>query len=274
MRRRHTTGPMGAILSLLVSLPWPVLAVLGAVATWWVHGEFSGPLNHSPLQQALPWVQWAPALATGLIFGSLCVASFFKKKRRRDLLRKHSSLSAIRAMTWQDFERLVGEAYRRQGYAVKENGLGGADGGVDLILTRGRETFLVQCKRWRSQSIGVPIVREMWGLVHHHRASGAKVVTVGRFTAAAREFARKKEMDLVDGEALVELIASLDTPGSPPGPAVVPPVLSPTQDRPSPDCPRCGRSMVIRTAKRGRTQFWGCPGFPGCRGTRPIQGRV
>lgn len=33
-------------------------------------------------------------------------------------------------------------------------------------------------------------------------------------------------------------------------------------------CPRCGRTMVLRTAKRGPgtgNQFWGCESFPACR---------
>ena len=33
-------------------------------------------------------------------------------------------------------------------------------------------------------------------------------------------------------------------------------------------CPRCGRRMVLRTARRGSNeggQFWGCEGFPKCR---------
>ena len=33
-------------------------------------------------------------------------------------------------------------------------------------------------------------------------------------------------------------------------------------------CPRCGRRMVLRTAKRGQgvgKEFWGCEGFPACR---------
>jgi len=33
-------------------------------------------------------------------------------------------------------------------------------------------------------------------------------------------------------------------------------------------CPRCGRKMVLRTARRGQTagkRFWGCEGFPDCR---------
>ena len=39
-------------------------------------------------------------------------------------------------------------------------------------------------------------------------------------------------------------------------------------------CPRCGRKMVLRTARRGSatgTQFWGCEGFPACRMVRNVE---
>ncbi|MBM4310121.1 MAG: four helix bundle protein [Deltaproteobacteria bacterium] len=36
---------------------------------------------------------------------------------------------------------------------------------------------------------------------------------------------------------------------------------------PSPECPQCGQSMRKRTSAKG--DFWGCTGFPECRGTRP-----
>ena len=36
----------------------------------------------------------------------------------------------------------------------------------------------------------------------------------------------------------------------------------------SPACPRCGQTMVLRTSRRDGSQFWGCPGYPQCRGTR------
>lgn len=38
-----------------------------------------------------------------------------------------------------------------------------------------------------------------------------------------------------------------------------------------PVCPKCGSSMVKRTAKSGSNagnSFWGCSNFPGCRGIR------
>lgn len=42
-------------------------------------------------------------------------------------------MDSLREMNWHQFEQLAGEAFRRQGYAVEETGLGGADGGIDLI---------------------------------------------------------------------------------------------------------------------------------------------
>ena len=38
-------------------------------------------------------------------------------------------------------------------------------------------------------------------------------------------------------------------------------------------CPQCGRPMVERTTRRGPnagSPFWGCSGYPGCRGIVPI----
>ena len=42
----------------------------------------------------------------------------------------------------------------------------------------------------------------------------------------------------------------------------------------NPKCPRCGRAMVVRTAKRGANvggQFWGCTGYPKCKHTENIE---
>jgi restriction system protein len=42
-------------------------------------------------------------------------------------------------------------------------------------------------------------------------------------------------------------------------------------DSPSPVCPLCAKPMRLRTARKGAhagSQFWGCSGFPACKGTR------
>lgn len=41
----------------------------------------------------------------------------------------------------------------------------------------------------------------------------------------------------------------------------------------APDCPDCGKPMKKRTARSGKTPgsiFWGCTGYPDCRGTREV----
>ncbi|MCX4050260.1 nuclease [Aeromonas caviae] len=51
------------------------------------------------------------------------------------------------------------------------------------------------------------------------------------------------------------------------------PVISQPLGDPSPTCPRCGNAMVLRTASRGANrgnQFWGCGGYPTCRGIAPF----
>ena len=40
-----------------------------------------------------------------------------------------------------------------------------------------------------------------------------------------------------------------------------------------PVCPTCGKPMALRTARQGKragSQFWGRTGYPGCKGTRPV----
>lgn len=55
--------------------------------------------------------------------------------------------------------------------------------------------------------------------------------------------------------------------------APVPPTAqTPSQAAPSPICSKCGKPMILRTAKRGQhvgRKFWGCSGFPSCRHILP-----
>jgi restriction system protein len=47
---------------------------------------------------------------------------------------------------------------------------------------------------------------------------------------------------------------------------------SPSQRPATPECPRCGKPMVLRTARKGPRAgqtFWGCSAYPDCTGTRP-----
>lgn len=64
--------------------------------------------------------------------------SLFNSWRKRKQLDAQQDINSIRSLSWQRFEELVGEAYRRQGYRVLENDSAGPDGGIDHSQTNPR----------------------------------------------------------------------------------------------------------------------------------------
>lgn len=219
------------------------------------------------------------------VFPALCLIgagmSAWRRRVRKTLVSnvtQAKGADALDGMSWREFELLVGEAFRLQGFRVAETGGGGADGGVDLVLTKGSEKFLVQCKQWKAYKVGVDVVRELYGVMAARGATGGFVVTSGTFSGDAQEFAQGRNVKLVDGARLFGLIRQAKESLS-----ARPSDSRPTADNrrppaePSgasmPSCPKCAAAMVKRTAKKGHnagSEFWGCTTYPVCRGIRPI----
>lgn len=167
-------------------------------------------------------------------------------------------------MRRQEFELLVGEGFRLQGFLVIESG-GGAEGGADLVLQKGEEKFLVLCREWRAPKVDVGSVRELHGLMAARGAAGGFVATSGEFTAAAAEFANACNIRLLNGAKLHHMLEKAKQT------VTMPLRIEPRMGNPI--CPRCSRPMVQRLGQQGANAgkpFWGCPAFPGCRGTLPI----
>ena len=165
----------------------------------------------------------------------------------------------------------IGEAFRREGHAVDQSGLGGADGGIDLVLRRDGRRTLVQCKQWRRQKVPVNVVREMYGLLAHHGADEVCIVALGGFTPDAARFAQGKPIRLVDGAELLGMVQAVQArPVTPAGAPVPPPAGAPAQSEAAaapPPCPRCGGTMLRRSNRTTGKPFWGCAAYPKCRGT-------
>jgi len=161
-----------------------------------------------------------------------------------------------------------------------EQGGAGPDGGVDVLLQKGSDRYLVQCKHWRALRVGVQPVRELYGVMAAKRVAGGFLVTSGDFTDEASSFAQGRELQLINGKALQSGIraqaasvprAAASMPGQP-GPAESAPVPSASSVL---DCPMCNAPMVLRQARSGATpgkKFWGCSKFAEtkCRGTREV----
>lgn len=110
-------------------------------------------------------------------------------------------------LSWRDFEYLLAEYYRREGWRVEHIGSGhpGArfDGALDLRLERDGRTVLVQCKHWNTHQVTHNAVHELIGLMATEAADGAILVTAGDFTEHARDAAAKvPAIELLDGDEL------------------------------------------------------------------------
>lgn len=188
--------------------------------------------------------------------------SFFKQRKR---IRLHTNVEnspgpgALEAMSWQEFEALVAEAFSRKGYKVLERGGAGPDGGVDVELRMGNDKYLVQCKQWKVRQVGVAPVRELYGVMAAEGAVGGFIVASGGFTDEARKFAEGRSIKVMDANSLLAMISPAS--GARVSKAEVP------------DCPKCGSTMAKRVAKQGENAgkpFWGCSRFPACRGIRSL----
>ena len=78
-----------------------------------------------------------------------------KKFATRKLFDRQSGLKAIGELSWQEFEQLVAEAYRRQEYSVEHTGSNAGDGGIDLTLRCGGNLRLCRAKFCRLNRGGI-----------------------------------------------------------------------------------------------------------------------
>jgi restriction system protein len=234
------------------------------LAPWWLAFSLA-VLTYVFLPVFLPAGFRLVTLPVAFVFVCLAGLSVLRSWKNRWLLDRQSGLDSILQLSSKAFENLLGEAYRRQGYKVEETLTTAADGGVDLVLRRNGDVTLVQCKRFRNKPVPVQMIRELYGVLHDRHATGAKLVTTSSFTSDAKAFAAGKPIELVGKHELLRLIGSVQE-----RPAIG--ALS-SESKDGMYCPLCNSPMVKRKARRGSragSEFWGCPKYPDCRGTRPI----
>jgi len=296
------------LFSIAAKLPWWLSLAIALGSGLYLHSVASQPLATSSdihhLQAAI-FTNAAHMVASffqyllPFIFTLGAVASILGRRKRRNLLDSAANTkgNALLGMTWRDFELLVGEALRRRGYAVQETGGNGPDGGVDLVVRKDGERYLVQCKQWRAVQVGVPVVRELYGAMAAEGAVGGFVITSGTFSKPAREFASGRNLQLIDGAVLKQWVAEAKKPLPQPTVEVVRERIEPVVEKPAvvaaqpatkeaapdtpvvsdlpkaPACPHCRKTMVMRVARTGANaggNFWGCADYPKCRGIRAI----
>lgn len=106
------------------------------------------------------------------------------------------------AMKWPNLQLLLAEAFRVQGFLVKE--IGGES--ADMVLLKDEGTYLVDCRHWSAPEVGANAPGQLYGAMGRLGAKGGFVVTAGKFTPDALEFARGLNVELVAGRELERML--------------------------------------------------------------------
>jgi len=155
-------------------------------------------------------VQLIPALIPlGIIF-IYCVYLYYasrnKKRKEEKYLRSLNNLQALSELDPIEFEKIVGKLYQANGYKVYMTKRS-RDEGIDLYLEKSDGTIeIVQCKHNPERNVGVRIVRELHGAMLDKGASKAILLTSGYFSQPAKNYAKGKPIQLIDGQELVEML--------------------------------------------------------------------
>jgi restriction system protein len=175
------------------------------------------------------------------------------------------SQELLSQLEWKRFEDLVAAYSRELGYEAKTTRIG-ADGGVDVqLFQNGQLVMIIQCKAWDAYRVGVKPVRELFGVMAADKVANGAFFTTGEFSSEAEEWARDKNLDLVNGREFLNRIKQLTAEQQSSLLAI-----ATAGDYTTPTCPSCGVKMVTRTASKGPSEgreFYGCRNYPGCRQT-------
>lgn len=209
--RKQTKNRVGrsSRMAWVAKLPW-WLCFAAAAGGWYYAQSLVGDRPQVAIRSlsdiqpaAAVMAPWAAAYIGQYVvpgfFGLAGVASFLRRWTDRRLVRKvmRNPKNLARGMDWREFEKLVAEAFRRQGYSVTMTEAG-ADGGVDVVLRRGGKKAYCQCKQYKTSKVGVAVVRELYGVMASEGVDEGFVVTCGTFTEAAKDFAHGLNITLVD----------------------------------------------------------------------------
>ena len=169
-----------------------------------------------------------PLWARLLMVCLLGLIIWLQRQRTRDLRRARAvspnlMIAPLTSLSRQQFDLLLSQAFRQRGYVIGEIAIGSqraSDIGVDLVLRKSGEYFLVHSKAWRVALVEVSVVRELDQAMRAQNAAGGFVVTSGSFTREAMGFASGRKIQLINGRTLREMLN--DTSGLPTGvPSVV-----------------------------------------------------
>ena len=171
-------------------------------APWWISVAVAAGM-FAIVRLFLPDIA---AFAAALPFLGIACYAGWRQSRVPGAANIAETLGKVRGMSWENFSAVIGEAFRRDGYAVTEV----FKGAVDLKLDKNGYISIVSCKRWKVAQTGVGPLRELWDEKDACDARECIYVSAGDFTANARAYATEQSIRLLHDAPLAQLVSRVE----------------------------------------------------------------
>ncbi|MBL8309786.1 MAG: restriction endonuclease [Burkholderiales bacterium] len=168
---------------------------------WWVSFAVAGAVGLA-CYHLFPAAYSAVGAVSGLPFAVIGVIAFVKQWGKPSAARLDATLHAVAAMPARELVDALEAAYRREGYSVTRLTANGAE----LAISKAGRTALVSSRRWKAATHGVERLRELASTMNANDAGQGIYVALNAPGSAAREFASRNGIRVLQGHELAMLV--------------------------------------------------------------------
>lgn len=139
------------------------------------------------------------------------IRKFFINRKQRKLDEERIlvyKISQIDSLSGIEFEIFLKNLFEKMGFKVKLTPKS-KDYGADLIISRNKDTYIVQAKCY-DKTVGVKAIQEIIGARCHYKIYNAMVVTNNNFSREAVLLATENDVKLVGRDTLESIISKFN----------------------------------------------------------------
>jgi restriction system protein len=185
-----------SLFAILLRSPWWISILLAMAAA-------AAAFALMPMQyRALGAMAGFPFLVVGVV-------ALWRQARLPSPRRREEILRAVAGMNWPAFAALLEDGFTRQGYRVER-----LQGPADFALLREGKTTLVAAKRWKAARPGEEALQTLQAAAQARGASNCLYVTLGELSGNAQAYAKRQNVQLMQGAALAYLLKNSKLPSA------------------------------------------------------------
>ncbi len=174
---------------------------------WWISLAIGTALALAAAA-LLPQAYRVVGAMSALPFVVISAIAAWRQARKPSAAQVLAIQQAVSRLAWPEFERLLEQAFQRDGYSVQR----GALEGVDFDIERQGRRMLVSARRWKSARTGIEALRALQTARETIGVPDALCIGLGELTDNARPYAAEQRIAIWGADELALALRHLPLP--------------------------------------------------------------